>query len=301
MSRVRPRLNYFEPFRFHLARAARFAIALRFFALSAFALAGPPLRPPRWPRATAAGFLPPRPLAISGGAPSLIAITCCMTRNAATSGSAVLRLLDRSGMPHTTMPDDSPFSRGPWEKEENLRTAQLVSLMLGATPVPGHTLWGWRLLVGWFPSRWMLSMMLLFGRWHLESLIARAKPEERAALIAELELVFSMLVETHEEEQAEKLLALTRKRKYASIIIPPLPTGREDHNWAVGRLSGRQYLRRTAASEIWRQIYEIRQRRRGAVQSWARVAASALPWLTVLVIALGLLRLSDRIARLLPN
>ena len=48
---------YFSAFA-HRARAARLAISLRRFALSFSARALPPLRPPRRPSATAAGFLP---------------------------------------------------------------------------------------------------------------------------------------------------------------------------------------------------------------------------------------------------
>jgi hypothetical protein len=51
--------------------AANLAISLRFLAESFFALAGPPFKPPRWPRATAAGFFS---VGCSGGFSSVASI-----------------------------------------------------------------------------------------------------------------------------------------------------------------------------------------------------------------------------------
>ena len=82
---------------FHLALAAFFAIAFRLAGESFSALAFPPLRPPRRPSATAAGFF-------SGGAAAAISwpgvpVDWATIRAASWFGSVGLGVLERLGMP----------------------------------------------------------------------------------------------------------------------------------------------------------------------------------------------------------
>jgi hypothetical protein len=162
-------------------------------------------------------------------------------------------------------------------------------------------MWSWlpQVYRALLPRSWSLRLDLRAVDRNYAPLIAKAEGDERIRLKAEHSADWFEVSEAIEGIETQKLLRLSRRYH---VVTPPIPQLKseddvEDENWKRGWTTGTWHLKEAPAARLWREIQDARKRRRDAIESWVKIATSALPWLTALVSALVSLSLAGRIGR----